>query len=174
MSYRCFWISLCNCVPSLFGFRLRGHIFLESDIYLKLAWNLTSLVHCFSATGKVLALELPNNGNKKCTVLYPASAKASNEIGMCYDRQVCPPPLLSISYYVKVLYCFQFFFCFDRTIICAEYYVHMSWFIWSVAQVHARYYCHKKVLFCDMNILIDIISLLSVLKNIHWLKYVNN
>lgn len=32
------------------------------------------------ATGKVLALELPNNGNKKCTVLYPASAKASNEI----------------------------------------------------------------------------------------------
>ncbi|PON46851.1 Tetrapyrrole biosynthesis, uroporphyrinogen III synthase [Parasponia andersonii] len=32
------------------------------------------------ATGKVLASELPNNGNTKCTVLYPASAKASNEI----------------------------------------------------------------------------------------------
>ncbi|BBG95278.1 uroporphyrinogen-III synthase family protein [Prunus dulcis] len=32
------------------------------------------------ATGKVLASELPKNGNKKCTVLYPASAKASNEI----------------------------------------------------------------------------------------------
>ncbi|KAJ4822922.1 hypothetical protein Tsubulata_048762 [Turnera subulata] len=32
------------------------------------------------ATGKVLALELPKNGNKRCSVLYPASAKASNEI----------------------------------------------------------------------------------------------
>ncbi|KAL9446144.1 hypothetical protein AB3S75_013917 [Citrus x aurantiifolia] len=32
------------------------------------------------ATGKILASELPKNGNKKCTVLYPASAKASNEI----------------------------------------------------------------------------------------------
>ncbi|KAJ6878847.1 hypothetical protein NC652_032398 [Populus alba x Populus x berolinensis] len=32
------------------------------------------------ATGKVLASELPKNGNKRCTVLYPASAKASNEI----------------------------------------------------------------------------------------------
>ncbi|XP_052202079.1 uroporphyrinogen-III synthase, chloroplastic isoform X3 [Diospyros lotus] len=32
------------------------------------------------ATGKVLALELPKHGNKKCTVLYPASAKASTEI----------------------------------------------------------------------------------------------
>ncbi|XP_028802948.1 uroporphyrinogen-III synthase, chloroplastic [Neltuma alba] len=31
------------------------------------------------ATGKVLATELPLNGNK-CTVLYPASAKAGNEI----------------------------------------------------------------------------------------------
>ncbi|KAL2346383.1 hypothetical protein Fmac_000383 [Flemingia macrophylla] len=31
------------------------------------------------ATGKVLATELPKIGNK-CTVLYPASAKASNEI----------------------------------------------------------------------------------------------
>jgi uroporphyrinogen-III synthase len=35
----------------------------------------------FSATGKVLATELPKIGNKT-TVLYPASAKASNEIGM--------------------------------------------------------------------------------------------
>ncbi|KAM1134057.1 hypothetical protein ACFX19_043939 [Malus domestica] len=32
------------------------------------------------ATGKVLASELPKNGNEKSTVLYPASAKASNEI----------------------------------------------------------------------------------------------
>ncbi|XVF63991.1 hypothetical protein PTKIN_Ptkin09bG0131400 [Pterospermum kingtungense] len=32
------------------------------------------------ATGKVLASELPKDGNKRCTVLYPASAKASNEI----------------------------------------------------------------------------------------------
>ncbi|XP_060199504.1 uroporphyrinogen-III synthase, chloroplastic isoform X4 [Lycium barbarum] len=31
-------------------------------------------------TGKVLALELPKNGNDKCTVLYPASAKASTDI----------------------------------------------------------------------------------------------
>lgn len=35
----------------------------------------------FSATGKVLATELPQIGNKT-TILYPASAKASNEIGM--------------------------------------------------------------------------------------------
>ncbi|TQD97497.1 hypothetical protein C1H46_016898 [Malus baccata] len=33
-----------------------------------------------AATGEVLASELPKNGNEKCTVLYPASAKASNEI----------------------------------------------------------------------------------------------
>ncbi|KAK4429043.1 Uroporphyrinogen-III synthase, chloroplastic [Sesamum alatum] len=32
------------------------------------------------ATGKVLAAELPDCGNERCTVLYPASAKASNEI----------------------------------------------------------------------------------------------
>ncbi|KAL3340504.1 hypothetical protein AABB24_028908, partial [Solanum stoloniferum] len=32
------------------------------------------------ATGKVLALDLPKNGNDKCTVLYPASAKASTDI----------------------------------------------------------------------------------------------
>ncbi|XP_022772838.1 uroporphyrinogen-III synthase, chloroplastic isoform X2 [Durio zibethinus] len=32
------------------------------------------------ATGKVLASELPKDGNKRCTVLYPASVKASNEI----------------------------------------------------------------------------------------------
>ncbi|XP_038715225.1 uroporphyrinogen-III synthase, chloroplastic isoform X2 [Tripterygium wilfordii] len=32
------------------------------------------------ATGKVLASELPKNGNGKCTVLYPASMRAGNEI----------------------------------------------------------------------------------------------
>ncbi|GLT92233.1 hypothetical protein SLE2022_100810 [Rubroshorea leprosula] len=32
------------------------------------------------ATGKVLVSELPKDGDKRCTVLYPASAKASNEI----------------------------------------------------------------------------------------------
>ncbi|GMI82615.1 ARABIDOPSIS THALIANA UROPORPHYRINOGEN III SYNTHASE, DOMAIN OF UNKNOWN FUNCTION 724 3 [Hibiscus trionum] len=32
------------------------------------------------ATGKVLASELPKVDNKRCTVLYPASMKASNEI----------------------------------------------------------------------------------------------
>ncbi|XP_039032984.1 uroporphyrinogen-III synthase, chloroplastic-like isoform X3 [Hibiscus syriacus] len=32
------------------------------------------------ATGKVLASELPKEGKKRCTVLYPASMKASNEI----------------------------------------------------------------------------------------------
>eukprot|EP00268_Persea_americana_P016878 TRINITY_DN18025_c0_g1_i7.p1 TRINITY_DN18025_c0_g1~~TRINITY_DN18025_c0_g1_i7.p1 ORF type:complete len:229 (+),score=48.13 TRINITY_DN18025_c0_g1_i7:56-688(+) len=32
------------------------------------------------ATGKVLASELPKCGNKTCTVLYPASLKAGNEI----------------------------------------------------------------------------------------------
>nr|XP_048331079.1 uroporphyrinogen-III synthase, chloroplastic isoform X2 [Ziziphus jujuba var. spinosa] len=34
------------------------------------------------ATGKVLASELPKSGHAKCTVLYPASAKASKEIGL--------------------------------------------------------------------------------------------
>ncbi|XP_026401533.1 uroporphyrinogen-III synthase, chloroplastic-like isoform X1 [Papaver somniferum] len=32
------------------------------------------------ATGKVLALELPKHGSGRCTVLYPASMKAGNEI----------------------------------------------------------------------------------------------
>ncbi|KAF5817730.1 putative uroporphyrinogen-III synthase [Helianthus annuus] len=32
------------------------------------------------ATGKVLASELPKHGNERCTVLYPASAKASHDI----------------------------------------------------------------------------------------------
>ncbi|XP_057793838.1 uroporphyrinogen-III synthase, chloroplastic [Salvia miltiorrhiza] len=32
------------------------------------------------AIGKVLTAELPKLGNERCTVLYPASAKASNEI----------------------------------------------------------------------------------------------
>lgn len=39
-----------------------------------------------SATSKVLASELPKHGDRKCRVLYPASAKASNEIGMYYFR----------------------------------------------------------------------------------------
>ncbi|KAL3617940.1 hypothetical protein CASFOL_038261 [Castilleja foliolosa] len=33
-----------------------------------------------TAIGKVLAAELPDHGNERCTVLYPASAKAGNEI----------------------------------------------------------------------------------------------
>lgn len=37
----------------------------------------------FPAIGKVLASELPKCGNRTCTVLYPASVKAGNEIGMC-------------------------------------------------------------------------------------------
>ncbi|GMH16676.1 hypothetical protein Nepgr_018517 [Nepenthes gracilis] len=32
------------------------------------------------ATGNVLASELPKSGDKKCSVLYPASEKASNEV----------------------------------------------------------------------------------------------
>ncbi|XP_051124277.1 uroporphyrinogen-III synthase, chloroplastic isoform X2 [Andrographis paniculata] len=47
----------------------------------------TSLKACLNvaftpskATGKVLAAELPDSGNSRHTVLYPASAKASNEI----------------------------------------------------------------------------------------------
>ncbi|MCL7045173.1 hypothetical protein MKW94_007759 [Papaver nudicaule] len=34
------------------------------------------------ATGKVLALELPKHGSGRCSVLYPASMKAGNEIEM--------------------------------------------------------------------------------------------
>ncbi|KAK3025245.1 hypothetical protein RJ639_044593 [Escallonia herrerae] len=40
----------------------------------------TLMCKLFSATGKVLALELPKEGDKRCTVLYPASAKAGSEI----------------------------------------------------------------------------------------------
>ncbi|XP_027089873.1 uroporphyrinogen-III synthase, chloroplastic-like isoform X3 [Coffea arabica] len=32
------------------------------------------------ATGKILASELPKHGNERCSVLYPASAKASSDI----------------------------------------------------------------------------------------------
>ncbi|KAJ9567505.1 hypothetical protein OSB04_003471 [Centaurea solstitialis] len=39
--------------------------------------KLTSLL---SATGKVLASELPKHESERCTVLYPASAKASDDI----------------------------------------------------------------------------------------------
>lgn len=45
-----------------------------------------------SATGKVLALELPKFGHKNCTVLYPASLKAGNEIGgsfLCLYSCIC-------------------------------------------------------------------------------------
>ncbi|CAH1446162.1 unnamed protein product [Lactuca virosa] len=35
------------------------------------------------ATGKVLASEPPKQGNERCTVLYPASAKVGHDIGTC-------------------------------------------------------------------------------------------
>ncbi|KAL8137078.1 hypothetical protein V2J09_016607 [Rumex salicifolius] len=38
------------------------------------------MVVLLSAVGKVLALELPQNEDSKCSVLYPASVKASNDI----------------------------------------------------------------------------------------------
>lgn len=45
-------------------------------------FNVFMLLLQLPATGKVLASELPKCGNKTCTVLYPASLKAGNEIGM--------------------------------------------------------------------------------------------
>lgn len=59
-----FHVTVWFLIASEYDFNLLGKLFLPA------------------ATGKVLASELPKNGNEKCTVLYPASAKASNEIGM--------------------------------------------------------------------------------------------
>ncbi|KAL0438672.1 UNVERIFIED_CONTAM: Uroporphyrinogen-III synthase, chloroplastic, partial [Sesamum latifolium] len=42
--------------------------------------DVDKLSSVLSTTGKVLAAELPDYGDARCTVLYPASAKASNEI----------------------------------------------------------------------------------------------
>ncbi|XP_031737242.1 uroporphyrinogen-III synthase, chloroplastic isoform X2 [Cucumis sativus] len=39
------------------------------------------------AIGKVLASELPKLGNTKCSVLYPASTKASNDIEECLSNR---------------------------------------------------------------------------------------
>lgn len=66
---------MCNYICSV-DFVL-GRMFASTDT------RIMSMDFWSSATGKVLASELPKNGNMKCTVLYPASAKASGEIGMC-------------------------------------------------------------------------------------------
>uniref|UniRef100_M1CYW4 Methylcobalamin:com methyltransferase n=1 Tax=Solanum tuberosum TaxID=4113 RepID=M1CYW4_SOLTU len=59
--------------------------FITVGAYLSLTTTSASLL-LLPATGKVLALELPKNGNDKCTVLYPASAKASTDI----EISLCP------------------------------------------------------------------------------------
>ncbi|KAK6938717.1 Tetrapyrrole biosynthesis, uroporphyrinogen III synthase [Dillenia turbinata] len=54
-----------------------------ASIFEELKQSSQSLDVAFSpskATGKVLASELPKRGNEKCYVLYPASARASNDI----------------------------------------------------------------------------------------------
>lgn len=59
-------------------------------------------VSILSATGKVLASELPDNVGKSSSVLYPASVKAGNEIGVWFDFLVrlslfCNPYLIKVS-----------------------------------------------------------------------------
>ncbi|KAK9023263.1 hypothetical protein V6N11_003488 [Hibiscus sabdariffa] len=51
-----------------------------ASIFKNLKQSLDVAFSPSKATGKVLASELPKDGNKRCTVLYPASVKASNEI----------------------------------------------------------------------------------------------
>ncbi|KAG6434605.1 hypothetical protein SASPL_106243 [Salvia splendens] len=55
-----------------------------SSVFGKLGPSLKEILNVAfvpsKAIGKVLAAELPKLGNASCTVLYPASAKASNEI----------------------------------------------------------------------------------------------
>lgn len=69
------------------------------------------------ATGRVLAAELPNYGNMDCTVLYPASAKASNEIGKCLKYMVICDFLDEHNY--RVLYaCWNSFICFTNIYLC--------------------------------------------------------
>lgn len=60
--------------------------------------------YIISAIGKVLAAELPNLGNAKCTVLYPASAKASTEIGECWKYMF---PSLSFFNFQSDIYRFS-------------------------------------------------------------------
>ncbi|XP_008782200.2 uroporphyrinogen-III synthase, chloroplastic isoform X2 [Phoenix dactylifera] len=56
------------------------HILQLPDQSLKIAFSPSK------ATGKLLALELPKFGRTNCTVLYPASLKAGNEIEGLSDR----------------------------------------------------------------------------------------
>ena len=51
-----------------------------SDIFCYISIFKIKLVVVFSAIGKVLALELPKYGDSS-SVLYPASVKASDDIG---------------------------------------------------------------------------------------------
>lgn len=69
----------------------KEHIYLSEfdnlTNFIFYSFSLSSMFTFFlfvSATGKVLASELPDNVGKSSSVLYPASLKASNEIGVCF------------------------------------------------------------------------------------------
>lgn len=59
-------------------------------------------VSILSATGNVLASELPDNVGKSPSVLYPASMKASNGIGVWFDFLI-RLSLLCYLYWIKIL-----------------------------------------------------------------------
>ena len=71
-------MSLHQCLCFLIGVAS-----INSVLYIYITLCLSFLF--VSATGKVLASELPDNVGKTSSVLYPASLKASNEIGVCFD-----------------------------------------------------------------------------------------
>ena len=77
---------------------------------------------CSSATGKVLASELPKNGNMKCTVLYPASAKAGGDIGMCNGSGFM---LVAIKVGILLFFQFVLLLIYDRTYYCLIYYFNL-------------------------------------------------
>lgn len=70
------------------------HVLLLVVNFFLLARNIFHLMPVtwvvISAIGKILAAELPHHGNARCTILYPASAKAGNEIGENYKYMIPP------------------------------------------------------------------------------------
>lgn len=54
-------------------------------LHIIIIWIRFFLQLSLSAIGKVLASELPKLGNANCSVLYPASTKASNDIGIFFS-----------------------------------------------------------------------------------------
>lgn len=111
-------ICICHSSKYLSVFANSSAVKIWLNVFACLTENF--ILIAFSATGKVLALELPKNGNDKCSVLYPASAKASTDIGVCdivpsLYVSTCPhSPINLVSYRNLFFHVFSprfFWFC---------------------------------------------------------------